>query len=218
MDETVTKTIQVIGLGSTEHESARHFANEIGEEHDLFEMTDKTKKEYLFYDGDDIVNIDIRLHRSLEKHDLGHFTETETYEVEEKKWPTTKPVKWDLKCLVRDLFTDHPELQKGILSNIEIAETGETVMSPNVKVKETQVPKPLDEQEPDSVFVEDSEEMPAVVFRVSLKDCPVKFATAANHILPEMMAEMLIDYEPVERIRYVNCFKEQKETFTCPRV
>lgn len=218
MDDTITKTIQVIGLGSTEHESERHFADEISDETDMFEMESKTNKEYLFRDGDDIKTINRRLHRELEKHDLDHHAEVETYETEELKWSLGKPVSWDLKVLVRDLFTDHPELQKGFLSNIEIAATGETVISPTASIKKTQIPKPLDEQTRDSVFVEDSVRRPAVVFRVSLRDCPAKFATAANYILPELLAETLIEYEPVERIRYVNCFKEKKETYSCPRV
>lgn len=218
MDDTITKTMQVVGLGSTEHESKRHFADEITDEHDMFRMSEKNKHEYLFYDGDDVVTIGRRLYQKLNDQDLGHYTDKEQYTKEELKWPLTKPVKWDLKSLVRDLFVDHPELEKGFLSNIEIAETGDTIISPNVSIKNTKVPKPLDEQTRDNVFDEDSVERPAVVFRVSLRDCPAKFATVANHILPEMMAQILIEYEPVERIRYVNCFKEQKETYTCPRV
>lgn len=218
MDETITKTVQVIGLGSTEHESERHFADEITDEHDLFTMAETNKDEYLFYDGDDVVNIDRRLYQKLNDQDLGHYTDKETYTKEELKWSTSKPVKWEIKRLVQDVFLDHPELEKGFLGSVDRVDTGESIINPRSSITTTKIPKVLQEQEPDDLFVEDSEERPAVVFRVSLRDCPAKFATAANHVLPEMLAEKLLSYEPVERVRFVNCFETNKTEYTCPRI
>lgn len=216
MENTITKTFQIVGVTESDYETVRHFADALMDQHDLFEDVQKQSTCYMFIGDDEPKEISRLLHSRMKDADLGHYLDKEHYTETDYKYTESKFVRNDLKSLLADVFLPLDSTQKGIVGGIESSETGETLISPSVTIKRMRMPKPLDEQKVDDVFDDSQGSKMGVALRLSLRDCPPELAQIVDSVMPKLLGEMLLEYDPIDRVRLINCFKEQRETYTCP--